>query len=265
MIVWIQQLMYIIYNYYTLRLNNKNDFINLNRWYHSSSSRTNLINSWTGLIKFALFAVLYSFITSSIRSNNKNGSNSSRWRRSAPVTVPITCPDIFPALASAAFDFFFPLDLDPLSCWNTDRVIDDIGSRVSCRPLNTLPSSVDWTSYIMSSLPFNIVAAAPTMFITRSISELVMHGGYKIMISIISFITHIKYYSILLQNTTNCFHLPKNKRRMPRRTWISIPWSIWCNESRMYIWKIQKFISDPACAYVPYIHTTYALLYVVCM
>ncbi len=27
---------------------------------------------------------------------------------------------------------------------------------------------------------------------------------------------------------------------MPRQTWSSIPWSIWCRESRMYIWKIQN-------------------------
>ncbi len=90
----------------------------LYRWYHSSNSKASLINSWTGLISTKPSFFSFSLcITSSKRSNKRNGSNSSKWRISTPVTEPRTEPEIFPEVwaelaaeaAIAAFTPFFTL------------------------------------------------------------------------------------------------------------------------------------------------------------
>ena len=69
----------------------------LYRWNHTKNSKLNWINAWTGLVssKPPYFS-LWLCISSSKRSNTRNGSNIRKWRISITVTEPRREPDIIP-------------------------------------------------------------------------------------------------------------------------------------------------------------------------
>ena len=78
-------------------------------------------------------------------------------------------PSVWPAinLGSSSNDsrLFGFLAVQPRSCWKTDLATEHKGKTVSCKPINFLPWSSNRSPYIMSSLPFNLVAAKPIIFI----------------------------------------------------------------------------------------------------
>ena len=204
--------------------------IHLYRRYHSRSTKTHSIRLCAGLTWAVPCRSLWSSTVSCNRSNRRNGSNNSRWRISIPVILPSGRPSNLEASpeSTRCLDAFLEVDLRSWS--KMDLATAQRGSTVSCRPLNFLPSLSFRCPYTRLRRLFSLVAASPT--ICRRTSSSVSEQGSVFGVYGITLLRIDTYYDTLL---------PKKRRNIPRRTWIITPWSIWCKESRIYIWNKQKF------------------------
>ena len=205
-------------------------YIHLYKRYHSRSTKIHSIRPCAGLSWAVPCRSLWSSTVSCNRSNRRNGSNNSRWRISIPVILPSGRPSNLEASPefTRCLEAFLAVDLRSWS--KMDLATAQSGSTVSCSPLNFLPFLSIRCPYTRLRRLLSLVAASPTIFRRTSSSVSVQRSVFS-----------VHRFALLRINTYYDILLPKKRRNIPRRTWIITPWSIWCKESRIYIWNKQKF------------------------